>query len=225
MINVQDMSNRPLPKDSTNNGKLLTGFTGRRNLWTFAFEKQTSIWALEDLSRHRNATREEQVAFSSLTGVREAERELWSRPIFLRSNVATALVHWQWDFGKLTYVEQAATKMVFAEALYSMTGRYEGDATKVWTVYTASRTKIYKLLPYSKSTTLMASAPAGTLFRGVVLPPYPATSPTMTATRSRSATATRSRSRAKPRGRVLIRGTQQEVEREQEEGQVWEGEQ
>ena len=91
----------------------------------------------------------------------------------------------------------ALSTPVFFEAapIYSITGRSAGV---YYNLYAVSTTKLWSYSTLTGATTLMATASAGTLYRGVTLPPYAAAirpaSPFHTETATPTATATSSSS-------------------------------
>jgi hypothetical protein len=178
------------------------------------------MWALEDSSRYVRAQSAAQLAFeesySRLSGVpRAAADTAFTRPVFYRSSLSTTVVRFVWTPGKVQWVEDASARVVIRDACYSMTGRREtrmGQQGQVlwkqFVVYATSRTKLYRVLSWANSVTVVASAPEGQLFRGVSLPAYPSPTPTPTPsgtpsrsrTRSRLLSRTRTRTKARPRG-------------------------
>ena len=215
MIQVNSVNNRPLPTDSTNQGRLLRGFKGRRSYWTFAFESPSSLWALEDITKYTPGTSANKNALMAFTGVREGPNEWWSRPVFTRSGINTALVQWTFDTKNATWYEKTAGKQYFNDCVFSITGRYEGGPTAVsasgtWTMYAASRSKLFRVLTPTTpggATTIktIAYAQRGTVFRGISLPPWGAAGatalPSPTTSRSASAPPTRTPSRSRTASR------------------------
>jgi hypothetical protein len=152
-----DATARAPPTSSQSLSVLARGFTGRRNYWTFVFESDRSLWLLEDTTSYRPAT----------GGGGSAEA---AKPVNVRTALGTAVVRWVWRDG--TWQEEPAARVTIpgATACYSLAGRVEGAATG-WVVYTTSRTTLYRLVTATRALTELRRAPAGSVYRGVVLPP------------------------------------------------------
>ena len=158
---------------------LVRGFPGRRNYWTFVFEGDHSLWLLEDTARYAAASHSQAASFDArLAGARAAAGQpallpggsLATRPVHVRTTVGTAVVHWVWR-GAAWGEDVPARAPINDDACYSLAGRDEGGATG-WVVYTTSRTALYRVVTATRAVTVVARAPAGTLYRGVVLPPF-----------------------------------------------------
>ena len=156
---------------------LVRGFPGRRNYWTFVFESDRSLWLLEDTARYAAASLSQAASFDAhLAGARTAAGEpllpsgsFATRPVHVRTTVGTVVVHWVWRVA--AWVEDAPARTpINDEACYSLTGRVEGTAG--WVVYTTSRTTLFRVVTATRAVTVVARAPAGTLYRGVALPPF-----------------------------------------------------
>lgn len=204
-----------LQRNATKDGTLLRGFTGRRNYWTFMFENSRSLWALEDVGSYTKgsamAAQKFQVDMATIADLNNAggwdysfvhsNDPTFTRPVLYRNSLGVGIVNWAWSNEKVAWVENAAGKVYIGEACYSITGRQEGG---VWTVYTASRKRVFRVTPSTQTVDVYSTAPSGLLYRGVALPPYPpvaapATGPTGPAA-SDTPTPTRTRSHsAKPK--------------------------
>ena len=150
---------------------LLTGFTGRRDFWTFVYEGTQTIWVLQDLANYT-----------------EQPDSTITAPKFLRTSPTTTVARFYYSYAGSTpqWVEDSTlAKQYIPEASYSMVGRYESG---VWTLYLTSRSKLYRYVPSTGSVTTVMSAGSGRLFRGVALPPWigPTLSPSWSGTPSPS---------------------------------------
>ena len=150
---------------------LARGFPGRRNYWTFVFESDRSLWLLEDTARYRPASQVEAPAFESRGAQLPAVsgNAALTRPVNVRAALGTTVVRWVWR-DAAWQEEPAARVAIPGEACYSLAGRDEGRATG-WVVYTTSRTTLYRLVTVTRTLTELRRAPAGSAYRGVVLPP------------------------------------------------------
>lgn len=206
-----------LKRNQTYDGALLSGFDGRRSFWTFLFEHTQSMWLVEDVGRYSRAS----VAASNLanTAVMLAvempsaslpNEPAAQRPWFYRDSVGSAIVNWKWygGAGGGRWAEVATTKTYLpgGEAAYSLAGRMEPQASRAWawTLYTTTRSRLYRVRPATRQVEVVRLAPAGTIYRGVALPPYqdasvPSRSSTSSRTKSRSPTPSRSATRSKTR--------------------------
>jgi hypothetical protein len=93
---------------------------------------------------------------------------------------------------------RVATVTLSSERVRSITGRVEFGG---FVLYAADRRRVYRYDTVARATAVVATAAAGTAFRGVALPPRKAVSPSRSASpsrkASRSGTPTRSRSRSR----------------------------
>ena len=214
-------------RNQTYDGTLLRGFDGRRSFWTFLFEQTQSMWLIEDVGRYSRvstliSTQADAAAMLDVNGMAPAskpEQPAASRPWFYRDSVGTAIVNWKWNNaagGRWAEVNATKTYLPGGEAAYSLAGRLEpqaGGIAMAWTLYTTTRSRLYRVRPAANTAgavEVVRLAPAGTIYRGVALPPYqdaPTASPSPTSSRTKlrpptpSSTATRSKSR-KPRREV-----------------------
>ena len=188
-----------LPTSVTSSSSLMEGFTGRRNLWSFVFEKPMSVFIIQDRSVYQPASNEAAAAFDAQMGSPSSAAMSW-RPVNVRVSVACSIAHFNYINDASRWIEDLGTRVNLpgGVALYSLTGRVEGG---VWTLYSASRSSVFRVVPSTRAVTTLASAEPGTFFRGVVLPPRPqAVSPSGTGSRTDTPAATASRSRSgKPR--------------------------
>ena len=150
-----------LPTGSTSSSevRLLPGFSGRRDFWTFIFEGTQTIWALQDMSTYT-----------------ETSDSTISSPKFYRTAPSTAIVRWYYSYAGASpqWVEDSSVaKLYMNEAVYSLVGRSETiSGSSVWVLYATSRTKLYRAIPSLGTLTPLIEATNGKLFRGVALPPY-----------------------------------------------------
>ena len=171
-----------LTRITTTDVTLINGFNGRRNYWGFAFQSDSQLWALEDTGTYTRAT-----------------PFVESRPVYTRLTVGTAVVGWTYVNALTGWREDAAGKVYIADACYSLDGKVDG---RIWRVFTASRSRLYVVTPSTSTVSVLASAPAGLLYRGLVVSPFaagappartasntvaPAVSATTTATKSKKA--------------------------------------
>ena len=168
------------PRTSAALSTLARGFSGRLNYWTFVFENAHSLWLVQDTSRYRPASQAEAQAFEDRTGSSAlangdgayeqiSGNGAMTRPVNLRTALGTTLVRWVWR-DSAWQEEPAARVAIPGVACYSLAGRDEGGATG-WVAYTTSRTTLYRIVTATRTLTEVRRAPAGTLYRGVVLPP------------------------------------------------------
>jgi len=190
-----------LARGASLGANLLSGFTGRLNIWQFHFEDTKSLWTLEDVgsSYVKLGTlaqrRAENLLIASgkapmLQAAQTAEDAIF-RPLFQRTSLSSIFGNWKW-VGAGWVEPTQANKVSIPDACYSMVGR--DDAAGVWTIYTTGRKALYRINTATKVYSILASAPAGRLFRGVALPPNvspsPAPTPSSQATTSRSPSST-----------------------------------
>ena len=134
------------------------------------------MWVLEDVGTYARAA-----AFDE------------ARPVFTRSTLGTAVVGWTYGNEVTGWREAAAGKVYLPDACYSLDGRMDGS---VWRIYTASRSALYVVTPSTATATILARAPAGQLFRGLVVSPFgqqAASSQSETISAAASNTATKSK--------------------------------
>ena len=176
LIGDDDSATSP-PTTSQASSVLARGFPGRRNYWTFVFENDRSLWLLQDTSSYRAASHVEAAAFEGRVAAGGAALAAAGggaaaalRPVNVRTSPGTSVVHWVWRDS--TWQDEPAARVAIpgAAACYSLAGRDEGGATG-WVVYTTSRTTLYRLVTATRTLTEVARAPAGSAYRGVVLPP------------------------------------------------------
>ena len=203
-----------LARNSTSVASLLRGFDGRRSFWTFIFEASRSMWLIEDVGAYtRAAAAAAEASDARMHALAPGSVDLAgpasTRPTLYRSRVGSAIVNWGWSHAAVAWAEVPATKTYLpeGEAAYSLAGRLEASGGgPTWTVYTTTRARLYRVRPASRSYEVLAAAPAGTIYRGVTLPPYPPMRGTPTpSTPSHTSTSTpmptRSRThKGKPRG-------------------------
>jgi len=188
-----------LPRESTSEATLLRGFDGRGNFWGFLFESSESLWALKDTSTYIHARAQLATAFDAqteqpLVGARD------SRPVLLRTSVSTAIAQWEW-VAYAWVARRVPGALVIPAACYTLAGRLERAAAPLWVMYTASRDAVFRIVPSQLSVAVLAVAPPGQLYRGVVLPPRapvppsaassPAATPSPAASRSPAASKSR----------------------------------
>jgi hypothetical protein len=181
-----------LPRAPTTDAALVRGFNGRRNWWTFMFESAWTLWALQDTGRYNatgtggaaafsgamaavNPTVVTSDAIATAGGVAPTS----VRPVFTRVTVSSSLTKWAWSAATQVWNEVPGARVAFpaGQGVYSLAGRYEPGAVG-FVLYAASRGRVYRVAPeMSVVPTVVASAPAGQLFRGVALPPYPSPTP------------------------------------------------
>jgi hypothetical protein len=163
----------------------------RRSLWGFTFAARGhTIWAIDDRSTY--------VRVPSRRGVDDS-----ARPEYARTALRSAFIKYSWTAqpggAPSRWVQDYTASVVLPdEAVYGVVGRYNDRGSFV--LFSASRTRVLSVNTVSKTVMTLATAPAGTQFRGVAFVPTGALPKSPSPTRSRSATATRTRSRpAKPR--------------------------
>jgi hypothetical protein len=166
-----------LPTGPASGAALRPGFNGRSNWWAFVFQGRGAVWLVRD-----------DAAYAPAASVATA---------LTRSRLASTVVSYAWtDAGGGAWRDATGYRGRVADAVYSLAGRPEG-ARRVWTLYTASRTALYRLVPSAGTLTTLASAPPGQLFRGVVLPPVavpPAAGASASPSRAAGGSPSRSRS-------------------------------
>ena len=204
-------NSEPNPRTSQRDSRLVRGFSGRSNYWTFVFESDRSLWLVQDRAVYRPASQGEATAFDArlagsapLAGDEPAALQGAStRPVNVRVSLGTAVVHWQWVSS--AWVEGASI-VIPSVACYSLAGRAE--ARVGWVVYTASRDAVFRVVTATRAVSLLHRAATGTLFRGVVLPPVaqlgsstrlPARAPSSLDSSEESPSPTGSRSRTRSR--------------------------
>lgn len=200
-----------LARNSTHVASLLRGFTGRRNFWTFMFEASRSMWLIEDVGTYTRASSASAEASDArinmlAPGSVDVSSSAASRPTLYRNTVGSAIVNWVWSNAAVAWAEVPATKTLLpgGEGAYSLTGRLETrlSAVPTWTVYATTRSRLYRVLPATKSFEVISVAPVGTIYRGVALPPYPSATPTPSRTPAATATRTASRSSGRTKSRT-----------------------
>lgn len=205
-----------LQREVTTKSELLRGFNGRRSYWTFMFEGPRSMWLIEDVGAYARASATSTDTFeraflaldaSSVGGGAatlsrpEGGEATFSRPVYHRTTVGSAVVNWAWSNAAVAWTEVSATKTFIpgGEAAYSLTGRQEPRAggPPAWIAYTATRSRLWRVDPSTNTATAISIAPAGTIYRGVSLPPYlgatPSPAATPSRTKSRAATPSKTR--------------------------------
>jgi hypothetical protein len=183
--------------------RLLAGFTGRRNLWAFVSEHPRSLWVVLDRARYTPANASGAAAWQAAMRAHTPDVASGPQggPVLARASPRTALVNWRWVDWR--WVEAPAAEWTqIADACHSLSGRVERGA---WTLYTASRTRVYRAVPGARAVSVLAEAPPGALYRGVsiALPPLPPPPPGTAAASAPPAPSTTARPRSrspKPRG-------------------------
>ena len=89
---------------------------------------------------------------------------------------------------------RAATYALSTRPLRSLTGRREVGR---WVAYAADNARVYRFDSLAETSSVVATAPPGSVVRGVILPPAAVPTPSTTATASRSASAPRTRTRTR----------------------------
>ena len=171
---VDDDDGQGAPRTRTRQSRLATGFTGRRNFWTFIYEHPRSLWMLEDIGVYTLASEAGvaafQTAMQSLTDQVTVGKT--AGPVLMKGKPSTLIVNWQ--FNGYRWREPAIQdKTRIRDACYSITGRNEATVPSElqrWIVYTASRTKLYRVNPQSRVVKVLLQAQSGYLFRGVSIP-------------------------------------------------------
>ena len=201
---VVRIGDRRLERGPTRYGELVRGFDGRKSFWTFVFEFSTSMWLIEDIGQYQRATTLQASAFDAAHQGLTAAGAPDTRPVFLRAAIGSAIVNWGWSARAVAWTEVTATKTYLPgrEAAYSLAGRVEAQAggAQAWTVYTTTRSRLFRVRPALKAVEVVRMAPEGTIFRGVALPsrawtPAPSPTASRSPSKTRSAAATPSRRR------------------------------
>jgi len=221
-----------LARNTTRDSRLLRGMDGRRNMHGFAFTGPQELFVLEDINRYERVRMTAAAAQLAAFAAPVSDEPGWphaassqalsisssgtdvQRPMLARASLTTAIVRWAWAASPRggDWKEDVPRKTYISDACYSLLVRKEAAggtdlaaARTTTVVYTAGRTRIYRVVPETQAVTVFASAAGGTLFRGAVIAPVwnAAVTPTRTRTRTRTRTPSKSRSRtrsSKPRG-------------------------
>ena len=205
LVRVRDGLTGLLPRTAARNSQLLPGFNGGSNMWAFLFESRKSVWAVLDGSTYAAGASSDVSAFlARYGGVTPTSGN--GRPLYYRTALSSSIAHYAFaDPTTPTAVgvwkEVREERITIPDAVYSITGRREGADTNWMVLYTASRDKLYRIIPDAKAVDVIAQPAAGQLFRGAALLPLtrrtPSKTPSASPTRRvRSPSRTRTR---KPR--------------------------
>ena len=169
----------------------------RRSLYGFVFaERGTALYAVDDRAAY---VRVPSRSGASDEGRPELARTALGSAIIRYARVAAGgVARWGQDY-------DATVSLPAGQAVYCLVARY--SPAGVFTLYTASPSRVYEVLPATKAVRVVATAAAGTQWRGVAFLPLPRQQRTPAATDSRtpSRAATRSRS-SKPRAAAAAGG-------------------
>jgi len=94
-----------------------------------------------------------------------------TRPVHVRTSLGSVLVNWRLVGTEWAEDTARGGMALPAVACYSLAGRSEARAGGGWVLYTASRDAVFRVEVGTRAVRVLRRAAAGTLFRGVVLPP------------------------------------------------------
>ena len=196
-------SNPVLPKTSDAATAILSsGFEGRGEFWGFIFEDddRKSLWIIRDDSTYVLLDGTGDVSAGGGGAVPSLS------PWWARTSEASAILHFVWSNDVARWVaDPVMTALLPGEAVYSLAGRTETftGGSGGWAMYTASRSKVFRVVPLTSGgcdVTILATAAAGTAYRGVALPPALPPTPSPSASPMPTRTSTASVSAAQLRG-------------------------
>ena len=173
---VRGFDSGSLPTSDADDVATLPGFelaSQRRSLYGFVFaQRNTVLYAVDDRATYARVP--------SRSGASDD-----GRPEYARTALNSAIIRYDVDARLRWGQDWGATVTLPGVAVYCLVGRT--SASGAYALYTASPAAVLEVLPATKAVRVVATAAAGTQWRGVAFPPLPpAARGTPAATRSRS---------------------------------------